>query len=235
MDVVYPYKRTVDEFELRYSLRSLANVPHRRVIIAGDRAKLARPNVVAVRAPRIRDRYLSSRTNILAAIEKAGIAGRFVVMNDDFFVLRPWKPRTEHRGPIAQYLASSRVAGEYREMVERTADLLRLNGVADPLFFGLHTPAVFDAERLVEMVARFEGERYLTRTLYGNLYGEPGTFRKDVKVRDWPAPLPGDVFSTCDRTVRDPACRAWLKANFPTPSPYERRDARNPTNARRAA
>jgi hypothetical protein len=226
LDVVYPYRRGGDEFELRYSLRSLVNVAHDRVIVAGDRPLFASDALVTVPGPRRWNRYRSSTANILAAVRTGGITGRFVVMNDDFFVLRPWTPRVEHRGTIAEYLASGRAGGEYQGMVERTRDLLQINGVADPFFFGLHTPMVYDAARLLGMVELFRGERYLLRTLYGNLHAKSERSREDVKVRVWPAPIASDLLSTCDRSSRDPDFRAWINARFPAPSIYEDRDNR---------
>ena len=84
MDIVYPYKRTPDDFELIYSLRSLVNVPHDRVVIAGDRPSRVSDAVTVFPVLRVGcDRYVSSTANIFAT----DVSGDFIVMNDDFFIL----------------------------------------------------------------------------------------------------------------------------------------------------
>src|SRR5690606_41830173 len=120
MDVVYPYKARPFDLEIRYSLRSLVNVPHNRVIVAGDRPKIISDRVIHVPVPRIANRYKSSTANILAAAERAVETERFIVFNDDMFVLRPWAFRHENRGTIEDYLAAGRPQGRYRSYVEWT-------------------------------------------------------------------------------------------------------------------
>jgi hypothetical protein len=222
MDVVYPYKARPFDLEIRYSLRSLVNVPHNRVIVAGDRPKIISGRVIHVPVPRIANRYKSSTANILAAAERAVETERFIVFHDDMFVLRPWVFRHEHRGTIEDYLASGRPQGLYRSYVEWTRDILNAHGVQDPLWFGLHTPTVYERQKLIDLIREFRGQRYLLRTLYHNLFPQPSTRRDDVKKRDWSENVRvKDVVSISDRCAWTPAFRRWIKARFPVPSPYE--------------
>ena len=223
MDVVYPYKRTVDEFELRYSLRSLINMPHDRVIIAGDKPRMLSDAAEWAGAIPHHDRFRSSTINILAAVKQGGIEGDFIVMNDDMFILEPWSFRHEHRGTIDEYVASAAAKGGYRRRAEHTRDILLAHGVAEPLFFGLHTSTIYDASRLIDLVTKFKGERYLLRTLYHNLFPAPANRRDDVKVRQWTGDLPAhDVLSVSDMCAFDLRFRDWISARFPDPSPYEK-------------
>lgn len=224
MDVVYPYRRPWDEFELRFSLRSVAeNMPHARVIIAGDPPKFKAEALTHVAVSRHSDRFMSSTRNIVGAIEGAGIEGEFVVMNDDFFILKPWTYRREHKGTVEEYAASGGSSGGYLKMVLTTRDILAAHGVEEPLFFGLHTPAVYDAQKLVDLVREFEGQTYLLKTLYCNLFPMPSVKRPDVKAHDWTGEPPADdMFSTSDQCARSLAFKAWMRQRFPTPSPYER-------------
>jgi hypothetical protein len=221
MDVVYPYKRSADEFELRYSLRSLVNLPHDRVIIGGDKPRCVSGEVFWAGALPRHDRFASSTANILAAVEQGAISGDFIVMNDDFFILKPWTFRHEHRGTINEYLATAGAKGGYRRRAEHTRDMLVALGVAEPLFFGLHVPTVFSAERLADLVTQFKGERYLLRTLYHNLFPAAADRRDDVKVRAWTGVVDHDVLSISDMCAFDPHFRTWIEARFPDPSPYE--------------
>lgn len=222
MDIVYPYISAPDDFELRYSLRSLVNVPHDRVFVAGDRPIIIGPAVQHVPVARIDDRYQSSTANIVAAIRAGDIRGEFVVMHDDIFVLRPWTFRHEHRCTIDEYLKGGQAAGQYRTYIESTRDLLIAKGISDPLWFGLHTPTVYNAQRLVDMVEGFAGHRYLLRTLYHNLFPAPSERRQDVKARLWGEPGPGaDVLSISDDLARGAGFRRWIAARFPDTCRYE--------------
>jgi hypothetical protein len=224
IDVVYPYKATHLDLELRYSLRSLHKfMPHKQVIVAGDKPGCISRLVRFVRVPRDTDRYRSSTANIAAAVEQAVETEKFVVMNDDFFLLRPWTFRHENRGTIEEYLASGLPQGRYRLHIEWTRDILKAHGVADPLWFGLHTPTVYERDKLKGLIADFKGQRYLLRTLYHNLFPQPSYRREDVKVRHWLGTPPADldVLSISDTVAASRAFHAWLEAQFPYPSPYE--------------
>lgn len=222
MDVVYPYKTSPFDFELRYSLRSLHEfMPHRRVIVAGDKPTFISRLVHFVPVPRNPDRYRSSTANIAAAVEQAVETEKFVVMNDDFFLLRPWSFRHENRGTIEEHLASGLPQGLYRLHVEWTRDILKAHGVSDPLWFGLHTPTVYERGKLLELIREFRGQRYLLRTLYHNLFPQPSERREDVKCKRWIGPPSGDVVSISDECALNPSFRKWVSERFPTPSRYE--------------
>ena len=222
MDVVYPYKRPDDEFELRYSLRSLVNVPHGRVIIGGDKPRITSCKVVWAGAAPHADRFRSSGKNIWQALSQCDVSGDFIAMNDDFFVLRPWSGHRAHRGSIEDYLASGSPTGGYRAMVERTRDILASFGIVAPLFYGLHVPFVYNAERLCTVLRELHGQSYSLRTVYGNLFPEACGQRDDVKVTEWNgAPPADDLLSSSDGCARDSKFRDWLRGKFPTPSQYE--------------
>lgn len=224
IDVVYPYKATHLDLELRYSLRSLDKfMPHKRVIIAGDKPTCVNRLVRFVRVPRGTDRYQSSTANITAAVEQGVETDEFVVMHDDIFLLRPWIFRHENRGTIEEYLASGLPRGLYRLHIEWTRDILKAHGVTDPMWFGLHTPTVYERGKLLELIREFRGQRYLLRTLYHNLFPQPSYRREDVKVRQWLSTPPADldVLSISDTVAASGAFHAWLEAQFPYPSPYE--------------
>lgn len=226
MDVVYPYKRSPADFELRYSLRSLYNVPHDRVIIAGDVPSTVRADrAVLVRNVRVGpDRYLSSTSNIFAAIYQADVSSEFIVMNDDIFVLKPWTFQHEDRGPLEAYLTDPTIKGDYRSRVTMTLGLLRSIGITDPLFYGLHTPTVYDRQKLIDLITEYPMPRYkyLLRTLYNNLFPRPSIRRDDVKVKSWPIEGElGDVLSVSDGVPLLPEFQNWINQQFPVASKYE--------------
>ena len=226
MDVVYPYRATKHDFELKFSLRSLVNVEHGRVIVAGDKPRVTNSSVLHVPTFRGGSRYASSTQNIAAAVQRVE-TDSFIVMNDDIFVLEPWTFRHENRGPVEAYIASGGPKGDYLAHLVSTSNMLKAHGVSDPLFFGLHTPTVYDRARLLGLVKEFKGKRYLLRTLYHNLFPQPSIRRDDVKVRAWTGETVEDVLSISDECARAPAFVDWISARFPNPSPYEAAERRN--------
>lgn len=221
MDVVYPYKARPFDIELRYSLRSLRHVRHGKVIVAGDKPELISDRVIHVPVEPIANRYQSSTANILAAAETAVTTRRFIVMHDDIFILQRWTFRHENRGTIEEYLATGRPKGEYRSHIEMTRDILVAHGVDDPLWFGLHTPTVYDRSKLIDLIRDFTGERYLLRTLYHNLFPQPSKRRDDVKMWRWAEPTEGDVISINDKCAFSPEFRQWAERKYPRRSVYE--------------
>ena len=220
MDIVYPYKRTPDDFELRYSLRSLVNVPHSRVIIAGDAPFMTSDAVTVVQVPRVGgDRYMSSTANIFAA----DVSGDFMVMNDDIFVLEPWVFRHEHKCSIDEALSDSSSQGDYRSKIASTRALLKSHGIVDPLFYGLHTPTIYNRDKLTEMLREFPMPRfrYLMRTLYHNLFPQASIRRDDCKVKAWNGDWSDGVLSIADGVARLPEFREWINRRFPVASQYE--------------
>lgn len=224
-DIIYPYKRSPNDFDLRYSLRSLVNVPHSRVIIAGDSPLCVNDRVTVVRNPRVGiDRYVSSTANIFAAMDRADVSDDFIVMNDDIFVLKPWTFKHEHRATIAECLVDPNFAGDYRARLVSTAAILRSVGITEPLFFGLHTPTMYNRHRLADMMREYPmpQRRYLMRTLYHNLFPAPSSQRRDVKVKDWSENTEtGDILSISDNVTALPSFQSWINERFPVASVYE--------------
>lgn len=201
------------------------NVPHDRVIIAGDVPSMTSDAVIVFKVPRIDgDRYLSSTSNIFAAMHKGEVSDDFIVMNDDFFVLEPWRFVHENRGPLVEQIDNPECRGDYRARMVSTLGLLRSVGITDPLFYGLHTPTVYNRAKLVEMMREYPMPRfkYLLRTLYNNLYPQPSIRRDDVKVKQWPVDgkIPA-ILSISDNVAALPEFRNWINTQFPVASKYE--------------
>jgi len=226
MDIIYPYKRSPGDFELRYSLRSLVNVPHSRVIVAGDIPLSMSDDLTKIKNPRSgADRYMSSTANIFAAMARADVSDEFLVMNDDIFVLQPWTFRHEHRCTIRESLADPSVKGDYRERINSTRALLRSQGINEPLFFGLHTPTQYNRAKLVELMREFPmpKHKYLLRTLYHNVFSQPSIRRDDVKLKSWTEGVEytGDILSISDNVAALPSFRSWINERFQVASRYE--------------
>lgn len=228
MDVVYPVRPGARNAELRYSLRSLENVPHGTVWLAGFRPPWVQ-GVGHIRTRQGASKYRNSTGNIRAACEHPEVSARFILMNDDFFILRPVDTiPTFHRGPVrtvlADYTTRHGGAGNYVRGMTDTLDLLEQLGFDEPLSYELHMPMIVDKARMVEALQLGTDIPVLhKRTLYGNWCGVGGEQASDVKARtnqdrwdpEWP------FLSTAPAAWKTGQVGAHVRRLFPDPSSYE--------------
>ena len=231
MDVVYLVRPGEQNDELRYSLRSLANLPHDTVWIAGHKPAWV-TGVRHIPTAQTATKHANAYGNLVSALTCDEISAEFVLMNDDFFITSPLPSvPTLHRGPVADVVAEYRRmfprGSLYTTAMQQTAEWLQAQGVAEPLSYELHMPMVLERQGLLDVLSRAEGDgvdvtRMHYRTAWGNLAGVGGERVEDCKV------YPGDRFthlptpfaSSMDATFRGRAGRLARRA-FPTPSPYE--------------
>lgn len=226
IDVAYIVRPGDRNAELRYSLRSLINVPHRDVWIIGHRPAWC-VNVKHIFVPQLdpRSHKYENATALMTALSERG-PGTFALMNDDFFCLRPvghWPPAA-HRGPLLD-LAESR-PGSYGMLLRATAALLREAGQPDPLAYTLHMPMVMERDALAFALEyglrrRPAGDQLSWRSLYGNLMRIGGEQRVDVKVAE-DGTLPDDPWiSTTDTSFKYMRVGGVIRRELAAPSLYE--------------
>ena len=219
LDVVYYVRPGERNPELRYSLRSLSNLPHGRVLLVGHKPTWVQ-GVEYVRGNEIGTTEGNAIGNLRLACEHAG-SDRFVVFNDDFFVMEPMdEVPSLHAGPLSKIAHG---ATTYRRQLQEAARLLEAAGFLprDLLAWTLHIPVVVDRERLSTVLRMVGTRRPIAewRTVYGNYWGVTGEEASDVKVRRRTDAPDGPFLSTQDATFEFVASR--IKRAFPTPSPYE--------------
>jgi hypothetical protein len=193
VDVLYVVRPGERNDPLRMSLRSLANLPHHRVFIAGYCPSWVK-NVTAVPAPRKTDRFASIEANLLAGLKHPEISEQVIYFNDDFFVMEPIESvPVMHGGPVAQYNGK----GPLKQLMRKTVNRLSAAIESDaPLFTydGIHVPFPLSAGNA--RVALNAVERgCLWRTWYGNLHDVGGVETADVKSRDGKI-IPGPFMSS---------------------------------------
>jgi hypothetical protein len=232
-DIVYVVGPGEPNDELRYSLRSLRNLPHGQVWIVGHKPRWVR-NVQHLPTRQARTKYENSTANLLTACTHPDVSARFVYFNDDFFV---WNPVAEvpvlHRGPVEPVRRSYErrygrgpVGKSWRGGMGQTAALLDSWGVDPVLSYELHIPMLLDKQRMVDAIRKASPAGIVAlhkRTLYGNLYRIGGECADDCKVfstaHRWTDDQP--FLSTSDRVFRAGRVRQAIEARFPKPSPYE--------------
>jgi hypothetical protein len=228
IDVVYLVRSGQRNEELRYSLRSVAaNLPHRRVFVVGDLPPWV-TNVEFIPGNGYATKELNVPDNIRLACEHPDVSDDFIVLNDDFFVLRPIdRVPSLYRSTLAEHLRLlGRRQDSWQRSISATAAWLAEHGHSNPLSYELHVPIVVNKRKMLDALDAVSGYNHPTppqwRTIYGNIHHVEAARAPDCKVRsrsDITALLDATFLSSSDETFR--CVRRALTLRFPTPSPFE--------------
>jgi hypothetical protein len=181
MDVVYICRSGPNE-ELRYSIRSVEkHMPHRSIWVIGQKPEWYQGNFIEVE--NYKAKYLNARANLKALVNSKDISEDFILMNDDFFIMRKieavsyfYHGTLDERAEANEQLTST---GSYTRLLQRTNDQLVKMGVKSPLNYELHIPMRINKEKFKKIL---KYEDCLWRSLYGNIYAVGGIEKEDVKV-----------------------------------------------------
>ena len=234
MDIVYLVKNCYDNEELTYSLRSLSNLPHDKVfMVGGCPSNLNKQNIVHIAVAQGPDKFANTRHNIGLICENPSLSDDFILMNDDFFILKPIKDVNEElnlcRGKIEDVEKAYKMrynggSNDYLIGMHQTRVYLQDRGFLDPLSYELHTPMVMNKQKVLEMFTMpyLDSIKVLHwRSLYGNKYLKGSKVIEDVKlIYDYFYPLGSDKFvSSEDNTW--PRVKTYVGKLFPEKSIYE--------------
>jgi hypothetical protein len=231
VDVVWVCRTGPNE-ELRYSIRSVAkNMPHENIVVVGGKPDWYTGRFIPVDSGSSTNKYENTKNNIRQIVASPDISNDFVLMNDDFYVLKPIdQVPYYHNGLLSNKIAEFTAYtswSTYTNVLTRTMSVLNNLGFQDPLDYTLHVPMMFNKQKLAEVLPHPIAS---IRTLYGNIYKVGGRKMSDVKVHPKNhqyAPKSFDylnedsVFlSTADRTF-DRVKKNLLGPMFDEPSKYE--------------
>lgn len=232
MDAVYVC-RSGQNFELRFSLRSLAaNVPHDQVHVIGGWPPWVESRAVRTWArPIARTKYATTTAHLRFACEQLEISDPFMLWNDDFYALQPvGGPPAAHRGELPAVLE------RYRSLTGRWAEGLRATAAAlTPLLPGqtlysyeLHAPLLVHKQTMLnalDVCRTIQTTAPHKRTVYGNLARLGGERMRDPKVA---AGTPGSletVWLSSEDAGFSSGVAPRLKQLFPDPCRYEIRSS----------
>lgn len=228
MDVVYVVRPGDDNEDLRYSLRSLANLPHRHVFIVGHCPEW----VAGVRKFETdqanRPDQENSNNNLRIAADSPFLSDNFIFMNDDFMIMQPvTKAPVLHQGSLDErieaYKSNNRMHQAFSLIATRT-ELRRLIPTAPLLSYELHMPMTFNRAKVQQMFKLWAttGRPLFSlrpRTFYGNLYQIEGELTQDAKTTS--RQESSQYISTVSNTG-DSDCWRYIRERFTSPSHYER-------------
>jgi hypothetical protein len=217
LDVVYRLGPRGENDPLRYSLRSLANLPYGEVHVIGYVPKwLTNVNVLT---PAVSlNRFRNSINNLYqACLQLAG--RRFVLIDDDTYILRPIEAvEPLHAGDLISH--SRRKVGSYGRTIRWTAEWLAAHDIESSLSYELHVPMPIEADACAAALepALSWSRAVQARSVYGNTARIGGEYSEDVKIPATGQP-DGTYLSTSPPTFK--VFRSILASLFPERSVYE--------------
>jgi len=219
MDIVYILKG--DSKELRYSLRSLQNIPHDKVFIVGGQPS-GLDNVIRIPVAQNSTKWENQKRNLVAACRSDELSDDFILFNDDFYVTqRVVNAPVFHRGLLSDvYKGYASRHDAYAVGMKTTLKDLGPEALA---YDAIHVPMVMNKDRVLGMIKSIP-RGALIRSWYGNLYKIGGEFHEDAKVRIH-APYQDlsdkDFVSTSNQSFKKDWPGQWIKDQFLDPCRYE--------------
>ena len=229
MDFVYICKSGNNE-ELRYSIRSVVNsFPDATIWTVGGKPNWYVGNHLPVEQGG--NKYANAIKNLQALSRHPEISETFVLMNDDFFIVKKIEKIEQfYNGllsdKINRYIKITGSSLYIKKLILTNNKLLKLE-IKNPIDYELHIPMVMEKEKLSNIVENYPD--CLWRSMYGNLYDVGGTEMQDVKIyinkrhRDRSSEMTeqSTFVSTEDNSFRV-MLEKTFKGLFPTPSSYEK-------------
>lgn len=190
MDIVYPIKRTKDNKELIYSLRSLQYIKHNKIFIIGDLPDFPIVNINYIPSNALDSRYETTTNHIKVACHCKELSDDFILMNDDFYFLRPstLEELNLNRGPLKEvvrfYHKNHNPLTRYDRLVEQTYLHYKEIGQNDIISFELHTPMIINKNNFLSILPMLSSEALhcCKRTIYGNKFIKNSKSIEDVKI-----------------------------------------------------
>jgi hypothetical protein len=226
MDIVYLVKNSPDNEELRYSLRSLKNLKHDKVWIAGHRPDWA--NTYHIKRYQSYDPFQNVVNLLKATCTNPDVSDDFILFNDDFFITGRTKLETHHRGlyetVLKRYEKPYRHPNRYvRAMKDTKRTLERLN--LPTYCYELHLPMIINKQKMLEamsLVHESSLKDLNKRSLYGNYVGLKGKRVEDVKITELNKLSRKTFISTTEKSFELGLIGEQIRKTFNRKCRYER-------------
>jgi hypothetical protein len=232
LDVCYVVREGDDNEELRYSLRSLSNLPHDKVFIAGYRPIWVQ-NVIHISVKQGQLKHVNSNRNLLMACRDRRLSSDFIFMNDDFFIMQPINkaPILRRLKPIEYYIdmyENFDSSSHFLLTMKRAKEVLNHFGIEQVSSYDLHVPMVFNKTKYLELYKTVQRDfpgygLPHRRTIYGNYYNLGGRRMRDVKILSSSTRPKGDekFLSTIAKSFECGKVGDYIRQQFPDKSKYE--------------
>lgn len=231
--LVYFVRSGDDNEELRYSLRSVArNYPTSEVWIVGYKPRWV-TGVRFIRGNRFTSKPINVYDNVRIISTHPEIPDEFLMMNDDFYFLKPVTAPVEHRyrSTLDEHIATLDANNKWwRQSMIITRRWLIHQGLTDLLSYDMHRPFPTVKAQMDEVTEKaslfYRDNPPQWRTIYGNYWHiECPKVERDCKVQkrsNYEKLLDFDFISTTDMAWRMNGVGDWLQMLFPEPCAFEK-------------
>ena len=228
LDLVYMIKEDEDNEELRYSLRSLKNLPHRKVFFAGYKPSWVK-NVEHIAVEQTGNKYDNIARNFIEICKCTDISDDFILMNDDFFIIKKIAhvPNLRRLKPLKHYakLYDNNKDKTYQSTLLHAVEFIKRLGLKDIDSYEMHAPMVINRVKCLKLISMYpEVNTQHRRSNYGNYYQIGGKRMKDVKVvrdgMDFSKDIP--FLSTIDNVFDGSEVGRFIMGKFTKKCEYER-------------
>lgn len=197
MNFVYICRDGENE-ELRYSIRSVVkNCTINNLWVVGGKPDWYIGNHINV--PQKYSKYKNALNNFKTICSTAEIPNDFILMNDDFFIIRPIDKITSyHNGTLGEKInIYETVLGRssYINRLKLTQDKLIKMGFENPLNYEIHVPMKISKENFNSILGM--NHNLLYRSIYGNKFNNSSIEMQDVKVYG------ANIFGTLSHNYKD--------------------------------
>lgn len=197
LDFVYIIKKSETNIDLQYSLRTIAkNYPDHKIWIVGYKPSWVN-NVGYIPVEQSKDKWKNSVNNIIKACENDEISDDFILMNDDFFAVKPKYDLdiviNSNLGTLDD--AVKKYSGKktpWAKAFSEVDNLLKKLNVKKPYYnYEAHLPIKINKKKFLEVISLPEVQEFMKtnqvlhkRTLYKNYDKQENSlsFKNDVKI-----------------------------------------------------
>lgn len=175
--------------ELRYSLKSVERfmTGYRNIYVVGEHPGFE-GNFIHIPYPdEGRNKQDNIKRKLVAACQHPDISESFVMMNDDYFLLKEVDASQMpfyYHGNVAMAFRRKRKQGHYKRALQNTINELSFRDL--PLrYFDVHAPMIINKYRFLEIINSFnwnERDGYVIKSVYANSLKIEGTPYDDCNV-----------------------------------------------------
>lgn len=229
MDFVYICRDGENE-ELRYSIRSVLNsFPEAKVWLVGGKPEWYSGHCVPVEQNS--NKYANALKNLKSLCEHPEISNNFVLMNDDFFIIKKINSVDQfYNGLLSDKINRfTQITGSsmyIKKLITTNKKLIDL-GIKNPIDYELHTPMPMNKTGLLDVIEKYP--ECLWRSMFGNLYNVGGTQMDDVKIYVNKRHLArsneitdNSIYMSTEDTSLNVMLDKMLRQMLPDPSIYEK-------------
>jgi len=216
--------------ELRYSIRSvIKHFPSAKIWVVGEPPHWYDGDYIKVKQNE--SKYANAFKNLYAILASDKIPKEFVLMNDDFFIIKEFDPK--------QYWYEESIEekhGKYFDAYERSSYTRRLSetkhrlhkmGYTNAKSYELHVPFYVEKWKLARAI---KNESLLWRSMYGNMFEVGGEYMEDVKVyatvkmnfKNHNYKKSKSAFLSSDDVAFETVLKDYLAKKFPKATKYEK-------------